>query len=172
MKFGKKVEQILNEQVVKEIWSAHLYLSMSSWLETNGLKGFANWMRVQYQEEMSHAMKIFDFILARGGHAVIGAIDSVPTEFKGLKHIFEETCKHEGIVTESIHNCFEVAEKERDFSTTNMLQWFIDEQVEEEQTALEILNQIKLIGEEGSAIYLLDKELGTRVFVNTAQSAQ
>lgn len=171
MKFSKKVEDILNEQIIKEVWSAHLYLSMSSWFETQGLRGFANWMRVQYQEEMSHALKIFDFVISRGGHAKIGQINSVQLEWKNIKEIFEETYKHETVVTESIHNCYDVAEKEKDHATTNMLQWFVDEQVEEEQNVLTLLDQLKLIGDNGYGIYQMDKELATRVFVDATKAA-
>jgi ferritin len=169
MKFAKKTEDVLNEQVMKEIWSAHLYLSMSSWFESQGLRGFANWMRVQYQEEMTHAIKIFDYIISRGGRALVKPIDVVPSEWKGIKQIFEDTYNHECVVTESIHNCYNVAAESKDYAATNMLQWFVDEQVEEEQNVIEILDQLKLIGDNGQAIYLLDKELATRVFVDSTK---
>lgn len=171
MKFNKKVEDVLNKQVNAEMWSALLYLSMSSWLETKGLRGFANWMRVQYQEEMTHAMKIFDYIVSRGGHAQLYAIDKLPLEWKDIKDIMNQTYKHECVVTESIHNCYTVASDEKDYATMNMLQWFINEQVEEEQNVLEIIDQLNLIGENGQAIYMLDKEMGTRVFVDSTASA-
>jgi ferritin len=171
MKFNKKVEEVLNEQVNKEMWSANLYLSMSAWFETQGLKGFANWMRVQYQEEMAHALKIFDYIIARGGSAKLKAIDGVSLEWKGILDAFEETYRHECLVTESIHNCYNTAADERDHASTNMLQWFIDEQVEEEQNVIALLDQLKLIGDNGQAIYMMDKELATRVFVDPTKPA-
>ena len=171
MKFNKKVEEILNKQVNAEFWSAFMYLSMSAWFENQGLKGMANWMKVQYLEETSHAMKIYDFIISRGGKAQLAAIDAVPTEWKGITEIFEETYKHECKVTEMIHNCYNVASAEKDHATTNMLQWFIDEQVEEEQNVLEILDQLKLIGDKGQGIFMLNKELAGRVFVDATQTA-
>ena len=109
MKFNKKVEEILNKQVNAEFWSAFMYLSMSAWFENQGLKGMANWMRVQYLEETSHAMKIHDFIISRGGEAKLAAIDAVPTDWKNITEVFEETYKHECKVTEMIHNCYNVA---------------------------------------------------------------
>jgi ferritin len=171
MKFNKKVEDILNKQVNAEFWSAFMYLSMSAWFENQGLKGMANWMRVQYLEETSHAMKIYDFIISRGGEAKLAAIDAVPTEWKSITEVFEETYKHECLVTEMIHNCYNVAAAEKDHASTNMLQWFIDEQVEEEQNVIEILDQLKLIGDKGQGIYMLNKELASRVFVDATQSA-
>lgn len=170
MKFNKKVEEILNKQVNAEFWSAFMYLSMSAWFENQGLKGMANWMKVQYLEETSHAMKIYDFIISRGGKAKLAAIDAVPTEWKGITEVFEETYKHECKVTEMIHNCYNVAATEKDHATTNMLQWFIDEQVEEEQNVLEILDQLKLIGDEGQGVFMLNKELAARVFVDATKT--
>ena len=171
MKFNKKVEDVLNKQINAEFWSSFLYLSMSSWFETKGLKGFANWMRVQYLEETTHAIKLTDYIIARGGQVKLAALDKVPVEWKSITDAFEETYKHECKVTEMISNCYEVAFAERDHATANMLQWFINEQTEEEQNVLNIIDQLKLIGENGQAIYLLDKELPTRVFVDATKTA-
>jgi len=166
MKINKKVEDVLNKQVNTEFWSAYLYLSMSSWCESQGLKGFANWMRVQYQEEMAHALKIFNFILTRSGQATLTPIAAVNTSWDSVLQLFEETYRHECVVTDLIGNCYEVAVAERDHATASMLQWFIDEQTEEENNAIEIIDQIKLLGKEGQGIYHLDKELATRIFVD------
>lgn len=171
MKFNKKVEEILNKQVNAEFWSAFMYLSMASWFESKGLKGFANWMRVQFQEETAHALKIHNYIITRGGEAKLEKLDAVPVEWKNIMEVFEETYKHECKVTDMIHKCYNVAADERDHASTNMLQWFIDEQVEEEQNVTAIIDQLKLIGDNGQAIYLLDKELATRVFVDPTQPA-
>ena len=168
---SKKLEEAINAQINAEFWSAFMYLSMSAWFENQGLKGMANWMRVQYLEETSHAMKIYDFIISRGGEAKLAAIDAVPTEWKSITEVFEETYKHECLVTEMIHNCYNVAAAEKDHASTNMLQWFIDEQVEEEQNVIEILDQLKLIGDKGQGVYMLNKELASRVFVDATQSA-
>lgn len=170
MKFNKKVEDVLNKQVNAEFWSAFMYLSMSAWFENQGLKGMANWMKIQYLEETSHAMKIYDFIISRGGVAKLAVIDAVPTEWKSITEVFEETYKHECIVTEMIHNCYQVATTEKDYATTNMLQWFIDEQVEEEQNVIEILDQLKLIGDKGQGVFMLNKELAGRVFVDATKA--
>lgn len=166
MKLNEKVEVILNKQINAEFWSAYLYLSMSSWFETKGLKGFANWMRVQFQEENTHALKLFDFVLKRAGEVKLEPIATVPTTWKNITEIFDETYKHECKVTELIYNCYNVAESEKDHATTSMLKWYIDEQSEEESNAVDILDQLHLIGENGQAIYLLDQQLATRVFVD------
>jgi len=166
MKLSKKVEEVLNKQINAELWSAYLYLSMSSWFESKGLKGFANWMRIQYQEENTHALKIFDFILTRAGEIKLEPIAAVPNVWEDINEIFEQSYEHECIVTAMIYNCYDVAESEKDRATTSMLQWYVDEQAEEEKNVTEILDQLKLIGNDGQAIYLLDKELATRVFVD------
>ncbi|MDD3300852.1 MAG: ferritin [Bacteroidales bacterium] len=170
MRFKKSVQDILNKQVNAEFWSAYLYLSMSAYLAGKGLNGLANWMRVQYQEEVSHAMKIFDYVIARGGEMKLEPIERVETEWAGVKEIFESTYEHECKVTDMIHNCYEVALKERDHATANMLQWFIDEQAEEEESALEILDKLKLVGDNSAAMYMLDQELGARTFVDATQA--
>ncbi|MEA4867704.1 MAG: ferritin [Rikenellaceae bacterium] len=170
MRFKKSVEEILNKQINAEFWSAYLYLSMSSYLAQKGLTGFANWMRVQYQEEVSHALKIFDYVIARGGNVKLEPIAAVETDWKGIKEIFDSTYEHECKVTDMIHNCYETALKERDHATANMLQWFIDEQAEEEESALEIIDKLKMVGDNGAALYMMDKELGARTFVDATQA--
>jgi len=172
MKLNKKVEEVLNKQVNAEFWSAYLYLSMSSWCETRGLKGFANWLRIQFQEETTHALKIHDFVLTRSGEITLQPIAPVENSWNSLLHMFEEVYRHETIVTDLIGNCYEVAVAERDHATASMLQWFIDEQTEEESNAIEIIDQIKLLGEKGEGIYHLDKLLATRVFVDSTAAAK
>jgi ferritin len=171
MKINANVQQVLNHQVNAEFWSAYMYLSMSSWFEEKGLKGFANWMRVQFQEETAHALKLFDFVLARQGSMTLQPIDSVPTQWNNILEVMEETYRHELKVTELIYHCLEVAEQEKDRATMSMLQWFVDEQAEEEANVDVIIAQLKLIGEDGNGIYQLDKELATRVFVDPTAAA-
>ncbi|MCK9629243.1 MAG: ferritin [Bacteroidales bacterium] len=172
MKINPQVEEALNKQMNAEFWSAHLYLSMSAYFETRALKGFANWMKIQYQEELTHAIKIFDYINSRGGVVKLEAIPEVPVKWNSILEVFQETYNQECKVTASIHECYEVALAQRDHAAANMLQWFIDEQSEEEENALQIVDQLNLIGQEnGQAIYHLDKELGTRVFVDPTQPA-
>jgi ferritin len=169
MKINKKVVDVLNKQVNAEFWSAYLYLSMSAWCESKGLKGFANWMRVQFQEETSHALKIHDYVLNRSGEIKLQPIAAVETSWKSILHVFEETYKHECVVTEMIANCYETALAEKDHATASMLKWFIDEQTEEESNALEIIDQLKLVGEKGDGIYILDKEMSARTFVDATK---
>lgn len=171
MKLNKKVEEVLNKQVNAEFWSAYLYLSMSSWCETRGLKGFANWLRIQFQEETSHALKIYDFVLTRSGEITLQPIAPVENSWNSLLDMFKEVYRHETVVTDLIGNCYEVAVAERDHATASMLQWFIDEQTEEESNANDIIDQIKLLGEKGEGIYHLDKLLATRVFVDPTKAA-
>jgi ferritin len=166
MKINKKVEEVLNKQVNAEFWSAYLYLSMSAWCESKGLKGFANWMYVQYQEEVAHALKIFNFVLTRSGEIKLEPIAAVDHSWNSVLHMLEETYRHELVVTDLIGNCYEVSVSERDHSTASMLQWYIDEQTEEENNVVAIIDQLKLLGEKGEGIYLLDKELATRIFVD------
>jgi len=159
-----KVEQAINKQINKEMWSGYLYLSMSSYFESIGLSGFANWMWIQAREEMSHAMRLYHHIIERGGRVILEKIEKVPIEWKSPVHIFEETYKHEQKVTSMIENLVEIAEKEKDRAAYNMLQWFIDEQVEEEASAEELLQKLKLIGKDGNGLFMIDKELSQRVF--------
>lgn len=172
MKINKKVEEVLNKQVNAELWSAYLYLSMSAWCETKGLKGFANWMLIQFKEETTHALKIFDFVNKRAGEIKLEPIAGVEHSWNNLIHIFEETYKHECHVTEMINNCYNVAVEEKDHATASMLKWFIDEQTEEEENALNLLDKLKLIGDKGGAIYHLDRELGKRKFKDETQESE
>jgi ferritin len=171
MKIKPKVEEVLNKQINAEFWSAYLYLSMSAYFETRALKGFASWMKIQYQEEVTHAVKLFDYINSRGGVVKLEPINSVSTSWSSILDVFQDTYSHECEVTAMINNCYEVANNEKDHAAANMLQWFISEQSEEEQNALQIIDQLNLIGQEnGQAIYHLDKELGARVFVDSTQT--
>lgn len=171
MKLNAKVEEVLNKQINAEFWSAYLYLSMSAYYQTLGLKGFANWMKVQYQEELSHANKIFDYINERGGKVTLEPIAEVDTDWDGILDTFTNTYEHECKVTEMINNCVDVAMEVKDHATVSMLQWFVNEQVEEEAAAMEIVEQLKMIGDSGQAIYMLDKEFIGRSFVDSTKEA-
>lgn len=166
MRINAKVQEVLNKQINAEFWSAYMYLSMSIWFEGKGLKGFANWMRVQYQEETTHALKFMDYITERQGTVKLEPVQQVPSEWSGILNVMEAVYEHELKVTELIYNCQEVAEIEKDRATVNMLQWYVNEQIEEEANVDNIINQLKLIGDNGQAIYLLDKELSARTFVD------
>ena len=168
-----KVEEALNEQINAELYSAYLYLSMSSWFDSIGLRGFANWERVQAMEERDHALKIFDYVLARGGRAVMQQIDAPPTEWKDAKDAFETQMAHELKVTSLINNLVDLSISEKEHATVNFLQWFVNEQVEEEENARTILDQLKMISQEKGVglLYMLDKELGTRTYTAPGTSS-
>lgn len=159
---NKAIQDAINEQVKNELYSAYLYLSMSAYFEAVNLPGFAHWMRLQSQEEVSHAMKYFDFISDRGGRVVLQAIDQPPVEFQSPLDVFQRTLEHERKVTAMIHRLYELAVKENDYATQTELQWFITEQVEEEKRAHEIVERLKMIGDQGAALLMLDRQLGER----------
>lgn len=162
----EKMLNALNEQINAEQYSALLYLSMSAWFHGKGLPGFANWMYIQYQEELTHANKLFNYVAERGETPVLKAIDQMPTEWDSLIHIFEETLKHEQLVTSLIDDLVEIAVEVKDHATQSFLQWFVDEQVEEEANVTEILDNLKLINGQGNGIFMLDREMRSRTFVD------
>lgn len=165
-----KMAKALNDQINAEMYSAYLYLAMNSYFLSNNLDGMANWMRVQAQEEMFHAMKIYDFINERGGRAILQAIDQPPAEWISSLAVFENGLAHEQKVTSLINNLVDLSMAERDHATTIFLQWFVTEQVEEEATATGIVNKLKMIGQDASSLFALDQELGQRVFTMPAAS--
>jgi ferritin len=161
---NEKMTDALNNQLNKEIYSAYLYMSMSAYSSYSGLKGFANWFMVQYQEEMVHAMKIYDYINNQGQHVKLMAISKPPTEFESPLDMFEKTLKHEQFVTKSINDLVDLAILEKDHATNIFLLWFVTEQIEEESNDNEILSRLRIIGEDGNGLLILDKELSARVF--------
>ncbi|HKM50604.1 MAG TPA: ferritin [Candidatus Bathyarchaeia archaeon] len=158
----KTVQGALNDQARKEFFSSYLYLSMAAYFESINLRGFAHWMRIQAKEEHEHAMKFFDYLIERQGRVVLEAIDAPTTNWKTPKAVFEDAYTHEKKVTESIHKIVELAESEKDYATTVFLQWFVKEQVEEEGNANEVLQKLQLIGNETSALFVLDGEYARR----------
>lgn len=168
---SKEVVNVLNEQVNKELFSAYLYLSMSAYFSDLGLNGFASWMRVQFQEEQAHAMLVYDFLVSRNQKVILEAISKPKNEWQNPLNVFEEVLMHEEYVTRLINNIVSVAEETKDRATTSYFMWFIDEQVQEEASAQEIISKLKLIGEDKSALYLLDKDLATRVFTPPTKTA-
>lgn len=160
---SNKMQEAINAQINAEMWSAYLYLSMSMEAADNDMKGIAHWFRKQFNEEMEHAMKFVDYLHSQMARVELKAIDAVPTKWDGCPvKMFEQTLEHEKKVTSLIHNLYEMAVKEKDYATSIMLQWFVNEQVEEEANAQEILNTLKCIGKEKTAFFLYDKELGKR----------
>ena len=159
---SKAVEGAINEQIKKEFYSAYLYLSMAAHFEEQNLGGFAHWMRVQFQEEQGHALKFYDYVHERGGTVQLLAIEQPPAEWKSALELFDQVLEHEQQVTASIYKLYELAGKENDYATQIMLQWFITEQVEEEKNATQIIEDLKLIDAHGTAVLMLDKQLGKR----------
>jgi len=159
---NKAMQDAMNEQINKELYSSYLYLSMAAYFEDRNLPGFAHWMRVQEAEEREHAMKFYDFILERGGRVAFKTIDAPKTDWKSSLEVAEEVAAHEAKVTASINSLYELALKEKDYPAQVMLQWFITEQVEEEKNAAEIVANLKLIEERGTAVLMLDHRLGKR----------
>jgi ferritin len=162
MELSKRMQDALNEQIKEELASAYIYLSMAAYCESINLPGFAHWMRAQTQEEMEHAMKFFEYVHDRGGRVVLEAIDQPPAEFEGPTAVFEKTLEHEQYITGRIHNLYALAVEENDYASFSVLQWFVDEQVEEENGATEILELLKMIGDKGQGLIMLDRQLARR----------
>ena len=161
---SEKMVEVLNKQINNEFYSAYLYLSMSAYSTFIGLKGFANWFMVQYQEEMVHTMKIYDYVNSHGGQVKLMAIAQPPTEFGKPLDMFEKTLEHEKFITKCINDLVNLAIKEKDHATNIFLQWYITEQIEEEANDNEIISKLKLVGKEGNGLFMIDKELAARVF--------
>ena len=162
MKIGKKMEKSINSQIQAEFDSSYLNLSMAAWFEDADLPGCAHWMEKQAEEEWEHGMKFYKYLVSRGGRAVLGPIAAPKKEWKDAAEVFEEVLAHEEKVTSLIYAMAELAEKEKDHGTRSMLNWFIDEQVEEEEHASEILARLKNSGNSPIACQMLDRDLGSR----------
>ncbi|MFZ5809214.1 MAG: ferritin [Chloroflexota bacterium] len=162
MMISKSMQDAINEQIKNELYSAYLYLSMSAFFEARNLPGFAKWLRLQANEELEHAMKFYDYVLERGGQVFLKAIDQPPSEWKSNLQVFEQVLEHEQKVTALINKLYEQALKENDYPSQIMLHWFITEQVEEEKNAAEIIENLKLIDAHGTAVLMLDHQLGKR----------
>jgi ferritin len=169
---SKKMEIALNEQVNAELYSAYLYLSMESYFKSKNLNGFANWMRVQTQEEMTHVMKIYDFIDERGGRITLKAIEGPPTEWDSPLTVFEAVYEHEQMVTGLVNDLVNLAIAEKDHATNSFLQWFVNEQVEEESSADQVVQQLKMMENAPGGIFMFDRELGQRVFTPPAPEGE
>jgi len=169
---NKEMERALNAQVNAEMYSAYLYLSMSAYFQSKSLGGFASWMRVQAQEEMVHAMKIYDFINERGGRVILELIEAPPTEWDSPLATMEAVYEHEQKVTGLINELVELALEKHDHATNIFLQWFVSEQVEEEDSANDVVEKIKLMGDARGGLFMLDRELGQRVFTPPAATSE
>ncbi|MFC1795125.1 ferritin [Planctomycetota bacterium] len=169
---SKKMEKALNEQVNAELYSAYLYLSMEAYFKSLNLNGFANWMRVQTQEEVAHAMKIYGFIDERGGRITLKAIEGPQTKWDSPLALFKDVYKHEQKVTSLINNLVNLAIEEKDHATNTFLQWFVNEQVEEEASADQVVQQLKMMEKAPGGMFMLDRELGQRVFTPPATEGE
>lgn len=156
----KKIQDAINDQIAYEFYSAYLYLAMSAHFETLNLRGFATWMRTKFSEEQVHALKFFDYVNDRGGKVVLGPIAQPQSTWKNNLDAFEESLHHEQSVTTRINKLYELALTEKDYATQALLQWFITEQVEEEKTVSDVIEQLKLIDARGTAVLMLDHRLG------------
>ncbi len=166
----EKMQNALNQQVNAELYSAYLYLAMEAYFHSVNLPGFANWMRVQTQEEVVHATKIYDFINQRNGRVTLKAINQPQTDWKSPLAVFEASYKHEQKVTGLINDLVNLAIKEKDHATATFLQWFVNEQVEEEASANDVVQKLKLTGKSPDALFLIDQQLAQRVFTPPTQT--
>lgn len=161
---SQKMEEALNEQLNWELFSAYLYMAMSGYFYSVGLPGFANWMKVQALEELTHAGKFFSFVNDRGGRVRLGPVEAPASDWDSPLAAFEQALGHEQKVTARINSLVDLARGERDHATEIFLQWFVTEQVEEESSATEVIQKLKLVGEHPASLFHLDRELGSRVF--------
>ena len=161
---SEKLQKQLNEQIVKEFFSAYLYLSIEAYFTSQNLNGFANWFRVQAQEERDHAMMMFAYVNKVGGRVYLGQIDAPKTEFSSIEDCLSLSLDHERFVTKSIYNIVDTAIEERDHKTNQFLQWFVNEQTEEESNSENNLKKFQLVGNDGRGILMMDAELAARVY--------
>lgn len=161
---SKTMEKAINEQINAEFYSAYMYLSMSTWFNSLGLPGAAQWMQAQTQEELFHGMKLFRQVNERGGRVTLKAVSQPPVAWKSTQHVFQEALAHEQKVTGMINNLVNLAVEEKDHASNIFLQWFVSEQVEEEANVGAVLDKLKLIGKDTTALFTLDATLGQRVF--------
>lgn len=169
---SEKMEEALNEQVNAELYSAYLYLSMEAYFQSVNMRGFASWMRIQTQEELTHAMKIYDFLNQRDGRVILKSIAGPPTEWESPLGAFQAVSEHEQKVTGLINNLVNLANNEKDHATASFLQWFVNEQVEEESSANEVVQKLKMAENAPGALFLIDSELGQRVFTPPAAAGK
>ncbi len=159
---SSEIESALNEQVNKELYSAYLYLAMAAWFEARNLSGFSHWMRLQFEEEQEHALRLFNYVGDRGGTMKLEAIAAPPADWDSSLTVFEFTLKHEQEVSMSINRLVDLCIKHSDHASNAYLQWFVNEQVEEEASVDAIVQQLRLVGDSGHAIFMIDRELGGR----------
>lgn len=168
---SKPLEAAINAQINAEMWSAYLYLSMSTYCQDAGFPGIANWFSIQFKEEQDHAMILLNYLQSRDGRVLLAPIDAVETEWASPLAAFEATLKHEQKVTSLINNLMALAVEEKDFALQTRLNWFVEEQVEEEENARDLIQKFRLIGDNGYGLYQLDQELAARVYTQASPLA-
>ncbi|MBL7114966.1 MAG: ferritin [Kiritimatiellae bacterium] len=166
-----KMAQALNDQIREELYSAYIYLSMSSYATSVGMAGVAHWFRIQTQEELTHTDKFCNYLNSQGSQVILQAIEQPPCTWESALEMFEAALAHEQHISQCIHDLSLLAEDEKDRATDIFLQWFISEQVEEEENAKEVIDQLKLAGSDGSGLFMIDRELAKRVFTPPATNA-
>ncbi len=159
---SKTMEKAINEQINKELFSSYFYFAMASYFESENLDGMASFMKAQAQEEVGHAMKFYSYVNERGGRVILEAIEKPASDFDGPMDIFEQSLKHEKYITGSINSLVDLAIKENDHATKTFLDWFVTEQVEEEDSMDKIVNKLKMVGNAGHAMLMIDAQLGAR----------
>lgn len=167
----EKIEKALNEQINAELYSAYLYQSMAAYFEDKSLAGFAQWMDRQAEEEMAHARKIYDFVNERGGRVILDGIEKPKNEWNSNLEVFEDSLAHEQKVTALINDLVSLAAEEKDYATHSFLQWFVDEQVEEEDSVGEIVDKLKLVGDSTQGLFMMDDKLSERKKAATAEGS-
>ncbi len=166
-----RMAKALNDQINAELYSAYLYLAMASWAGTQGMRGTSRWFFIQAREEMTHVWRFYDYVGSQGQQVILDTIEKPPEQFESITHVFDETLAHEQKVTGLINDLVAIAREEKDNATEIFLQWFVSEQVEEEESVSEIIDQVKLIGGNGGGLLLIDRELGARAFTMPADLA-
>jgi ferritin len=161
---GKKMRDLMNEQIKNELESYYIYLSMVAYFHSRNLDGMAHWMRCQAHEEMIHAMKFYDHIIDRGGTVELLNLKQLKTKWKSPLEAWQDTLEHEKFITAKIHDLVKLSRKENDIASDTLLNWFSKEQIEEESNAEKVLRQMEMIGDSKQGIYLLDRDLATRIF--------
>lgn len=162
MTISKKMQDAINAQINFELYSAYVYLSMSHHCEAESLSGCATWLSLQWEEEIAHATRLMNYLNRRGGRVVLEAIEKPPAKFGSLLALFEDVLKHEQEVTAKIHDLYDLATGEKDHASVAELQWFVNEQVEEEENATAIIEQLKMVGDHKPSLLMLDRKLGER----------
>jgi ferritin len=159
---NKKVEAAMNDQLQKELQSAYVYLAMSAYTESESLPGISQWLRAQWEEELAHAMKFYNFIVDRGSRVAFKSLDAPPANYKSALDVFETALEHERSVTRSINDLYALVAEEKDFASQAWLDWFATEQVEEEKSVGQIVDDLKRVGDKGDGLFLIDRSLGDR----------